>query len=45
VTQRAAEPRLFLGETDAESADLDLPQGQVSVSSFMSPDKTTGNEE
>lgn len=45
MIQRAADPRLFLGETDAESADLELPQGQVSVRSFMSPDKTTGNED
>lgn len=45
MTQRTAEPRLFLGETDAASVDLELPQGQVSVRSFMSPDKTTGNED
>jgi serine/threonine protein phosphatase PrpC len=36
---------LFLGEANAQSADLDLPQGQVSLRSFMSPEKTTGNED
>lgn len=45
MSQRPAEPRLFLGETNAQSADLDLPQGQVSIRSFMSPEKTTGNED
>ncbi|HSG65059.1 MAG TPA: protein phosphatase 2C domain-containing protein [Gammaproteobacteria bacterium] len=45
MTQRAAEPRLFLGESDVEYADLELRQGQVSVRRFMSPDKTTGNED
>ena len=41
----AAEARLFLGEAEAEGADLMYPQGQVSVRSFCSPTKTTGNED
>lgn len=45
VSQRSAEPRLFLGEADAASADLELPQGRVSIRSFTSPDKKTGNED
>lgn len=45
MSQRPAEPRLFLGEANAQSADLDLPQGRVSIRSFMSPEKTAGNED
>jgi serine/threonine protein phosphatase PrpC len=45
VSARAAEARLFLGEAEAESADLSFPQGQVCVRSFCSPTKTTGNED
>lgn len=45
MSPKAAETRLFLGKADVESADLMFPQGQVSVRSFCSPTKTTGNED
>lgn len=45
MTPRTADARLFLGEAEAEGADLDMPQGQVSVRSYCSPTKTTGNED
>jgi serine/threonine protein phosphatase PrpC len=45
VSRAIAEARLFLGESDAEAADLELRQGQVCVRSFTSPTKTTGNED
>lgn len=37
--------RLFLGAEDTEYADLDLPQGLVSVRSIRSPEKETPNED
>ena len=45
MSPRPADARLFLGEAAAERADLLLEQGQVSVRSFCSPDKLTGNED
>lgn len=45
VSPKSADARLFMGEAAAERADLVLAQGQVSVRSFCSPDKSTGNED
>ncbi|MDH3418123.1 MAG: serine/threonine-protein phosphatase [Gammaproteobacteria bacterium] len=44
VTARAPGARLFLG-AEAEDADLDFAQGQVSVRTFRSPGKETNNED
>ncbi len=37
--------RLYLGESDVEQHDYDLPQGWVCVRSLRSPDKDTPNED
>jgi serine/threonine protein phosphatase PrpC len=39
------QPRLFLGEADSDSDDLDWPQGQICVRSLRCPDKATSNED
>ncbi len=45
MSGEARRAQLYLGKTEAEGADHDLPQGMVCVRSYRSPDKESPNED